>query len=431
MILPSYDWHYTVCAIDLKAEIFGEIKNICFFVCPSIFHFMRPMNFFKAFTAALFIQCSAIAQDTTLINAFSNSYKLEKESDFSGAIIAMNDVYDSASYEMNLRMGWLHYSAGFYDRSIHFYNKAVSIIPSSEEARLGLVMPATALVKTELLIDNYKKILEVNPANTIVSYSLGLIYYNLAKYSDAAAQFNRVLEFYPFNYNAILMSGWCNYRLGNRKEAKEMFIKAMLLSPNDKSAKDGIALLGASYKGFQNLINAFSKSYSAFYNADYGRAMRELQLVYDKNSYDVNIRLAYLNYLGGLNQEAMNFYSIAEALNKKALEPLFGYINPAAAFGQADEVTKHYSRILEIDPQNTEANFAMGKISFQNKDYASAKNYFAKVLKLYPFSYNSLIMLARCYVQLNEKAEAKNTFGKILLLSPADKEAMEALKAKK
>jgi tetratricopeptide (TPR) repeat protein len=393
---------------------------------------MKPAKFLKALVAALFIlQHSAVAQDTMLVNAFSNSYRLEKESDFSGAIIAMNDAYDSTSYEMNLRLGWLHYEAGFYDRSMHFYNKAISIIPSSEEARLGLVMPATALVKTELLINNYKKILEVNPANTTVSYSLGLIYYNLAKYSDAAGQFNRVLEFYPFNYNAILMSAWCHYRLGNKKEAKEMFIKAMYLSPNDKSAKDGIALLGASYKGFQNVMNAYARSYSAFYVADYGKAMRELQLIYDKNSYEVNIRLAYLNYLAGLNQESMNFYSIAEGLNKKGLEPLFGYINPAAAFGQADEVTRHYNRILEIDPQNTDANFALGKISFQNKDYAAAKNYFAKVVRLYPFSYNSLIMLARCHALLNEKTEAKNVFSKILLLSPTDKEAMEALKAKK
>jgi tetratricopeptide (TPR) repeat protein len=240
-----------------------------------------------------------------------------------------------------------------------------------------------------------------------------------------------VLEFYPFNYNAVLMSGWCHYRLGNKKEAKDMFVKAMFLSPNDKSAKDGIALLGASYKGVQNVISAFAKSYSAFYSADYGKAMRELQLVYDKNSYEVNIRLAYLNYLAGLNQEAMNFYSIAEALNMKALEPLFGYINPAVAFGQADEVKKHYMRILEIDQQNTEANFAMGKISMQNRDYAAAKNYLVKLLKLYPLSYNGLVLLASCQLELKENAEAKNTLKKILLLSPTDKGTQEALKAKK
>jgi tetratricopeptide (TPR) repeat protein len=393
---------------------------------------MRPSKFLKTITAALFLlHLTVSAQDTAIVNAFSNSYRLEKESDFSGSIIALNDVYDNASYEMNLRMGWLHYEAGFYDRSMDFYNKAISIAPGSEEARLGLVMPATALVKTDLLIDNYKKILEINPANTTVSYSLGLIYYNLAKYNDAAAQFNRVLEFYPFNYNGILMSGWCHYRLGNKKEAKDMFVRAMLLSPGDKSAKDGIALLGVSLKSSRNMINAFAKSYYAFYSADYGKAIKELQQAYDKNSYDVNIRLAYLNYLAGLNQESMNFYSIAEGLNKKALEPLFGYVNPAAAFGQADDVTKYYTRILEIDPQNTEANYAMGKISFQNKDYTGAKNYFAKVVKLYPFSYNGLIMLARCHALLNEKTEAKNVFGKILLLSPADKEALEALKAKK
>jgi tetratricopeptide (TPR) repeat protein len=393
---------------------------------------MRSPKFFKVFIAVFFLLRFAVAaQDTTIVNAFSSSYKLEKESDFSGAIIALNDVYDSTSYEMNLRMGWLHYEAGFYDRSLRFYNKAINTALASEEARLGQVLPATALVKTDLLIDNYKKILEINPANTTVSYSLGLIYYNLAKYNEASTQFNRVLQLYPFSYNALLMSGWCYYRLGNKKEAKEMFVKTTLLSPGDKSAKDGIALLGASFRGYGNMINAFAKSYSAFYTADYGKAMRELQQVYDKNSYDINIRLAYLNYLAGLNQEAMNFYKIAGELNKNALEPIFGYINPATAFGQADDITKHYTRILEIDPQNTEANFAMGKISFQSKDYSAAKNYFSKVVKLYPFSYNGLVMLARCHTQLNERAEAKNLFGKILLLSPTDKEAQEALKAKK
>jgi hypothetical protein len=39
------------------------------------------------------------------------------------------------------------------------------------------------------------------------------------------------------------MSAWTNYFLGNKNEAKALFNKVLLYSPNDKSALEGLGLI--------------------------------------------------------------------------------------------------------------------------------------------------------------------------------------------
>jgi tetratricopeptide (TPR) repeat protein len=162
-------------------------------------------------------------------------------------------------------------------------------------------------------------------------------------------------------------------------------------------------------------------------SGDYIGAINSLKPVYDKASYELNLRLGYLSYLAGQNKESMAYYKLAIDLKPKALEPRFGFVYPAAAFGQTDELVAQYNSILQIDPQNTIANYRQGYILYQKKDYAGAYKYFNKVVTLYPFSYEGLVMFAKSSLQLGNKAEAKNLFNQVLLLSANDKDAIAAL----
>jgi Flp pilus assembly protein TadD len=48
---------------------------------------------------------------------------------------------------------------------------------------------------------------------------------------------------YPFSYDGLLMYAWTNYQLGKFADAKILFNKVLLLSPADKSAKEGLGLI--------------------------------------------------------------------------------------------------------------------------------------------------------------------------------------------
>jgi tetratricopeptide (TPR) repeat protein len=175
--------------------------------------------------------------------AFSKSLELENKSEFAKAIIPLREVYDGKSYEMNLRLGWLSYEAGQYTESVQYYQTAMNLMPYSIEAKLGYVYPASALGNWDLVISQYQKILAIDPQNTLVNYRMGLIEYNNKRYSTAYKYFEKVVNLYPFGYDALLMFAWSNFQLGKTREAKVLFGKVLLLSPADASATEGLGLI--------------------------------------------------------------------------------------------------------------------------------------------------------------------------------------------
>lgn len=178
-----------------------------------------------------------------LEDAFSKSYTLEKNGDFKAAMDPLKKMYDEASYEINLRLGWLNYNAGLFDESIIFYSKAQELKPYSEEVRFGLILPKAALGRWNEVIELYDKILEINPNNTVAMYRLGLVYYGRKDYSQSYPLFKKVVDLYPFGYDGLLMLGWTSYFLGNYSQAKVLFNKVRLYNPNDESATEGLKLI--------------------------------------------------------------------------------------------------------------------------------------------------------------------------------------------
>lgn len=178
-----------------------------------------------------------------LEKAFAESYKYEKNSDYTAAMDEIKKVFDESSYEMNLRLGWLNYNAGLFDESVIFYSTALKLKPYSEEARFGLILPKAALGKWDDVIAIYDKILEINPQNTVALYRLGLVYYGRKDYAKAEPLFKKVVDLYPFGYDGLLMLGWTSYFMGNYNQAKVLFNKVKLFNPDDASANDGLKLI--------------------------------------------------------------------------------------------------------------------------------------------------------------------------------------------
>ena len=177
------------------------------------------------------------------ISAFQQSYIHEASGDFGESMEVLRKVYDEKSYEINLRLGWLAYLSGIFTESIAFYNKAITLMPYSIEARFGIVYPASALGNWNMVITQYEKILEINPNNSIAMHRLGLIYYGREEYDEAYRYFEKVVNLYPFDYDALIMFGWANFKLNKSREAKILFQKALMHTPGGASALEGLDLL--------------------------------------------------------------------------------------------------------------------------------------------------------------------------------------------
>ncbi len=185
----------------------------------------------------------AYGQTPAQISAFDSSYKLEKAAKYVDAINAIKAVYEENSYEMNIRMGWLNYLVGQQTTAMSYYTKAIALKPYAIEARFGYIVPASVIGNWEAVKEQYTQILKIDPQNTKANYYLGLIYYNSKEYNKADKHFEICANLYPFDYDSVLMYAWNSYFLGKLRESKVLFLKCLMIRPNDKSATDGVTLI--------------------------------------------------------------------------------------------------------------------------------------------------------------------------------------------
>jgi len=179
----------------------------------------------------------------------------------------------------------------------------------------------------------------------------------------------------------------------------------------------------------QNAIQqAFSKSYESEQARKYSQAINDLKPIYKADSYFVNIRMGWLYYMSKQYTESIKYYNVAIALKPYAIEARFGCVKPLSALESWNNVRAHYLQILKIDPQNTVANYWLGVIYYNRKDYGNAMKNFEKVVNLYPLDYDSIVMLAWTKLNVGKTAEAKVLFNQALVIRPGDSSASDGLK---
>ena len=176
-------------------------------------------------------------------DAFQQSYIREATGEVSSAITSLKTVYSEKSYEINLRLGWLSYQIGNFTESTAYYNKAIDLMPYAIEPRFGVVYPGAAMGNWTMVMTQYEKILEISPNNSIAMHRLGLILYGKEDYESARKYFEKVVNLYPFDYDALTMLAWSHFKLNNFREAKVLFQKALLHTPGGTSATEGLDLL--------------------------------------------------------------------------------------------------------------------------------------------------------------------------------------------
>lgn len=185
----------------------------------------------------------AIFAQQSLSDAFKASYESENTGNLAMAIEALETVYETESYEMNLRLGWLHYQIGDMDESMVYYRRAVNLKPYAIEPKLGLAYPYSAMAMWDEIIELYEKILETDPQNSLVNYRLGLIYYNRGQYERADGYIEKTVNLYPFDYDSLLLFAWNKLMMQRTREAKVLFEKVLLANPGDESALNGLSLI--------------------------------------------------------------------------------------------------------------------------------------------------------------------------------------------
>ena len=175
-----------------------------------------------------------------LQKAFRNSYANELNRNYQAAI---NDIYPyltDGNYEIDIRLGWLHYLNKNYLASQAYYQKAIILKPNAIEARFGCVKPLSFLQSWDKVLEQYLAILKTDPQNTQANYWAGVMYYNRKQYDPAIKYFKTVITLYPFDYDGNHMLAWSYLMGGKKNDARPYFQKALIIKPDDASSNDGL-----------------------------------------------------------------------------------------------------------------------------------------------------------------------------------------------
>jgi tetratricopeptide (TPR) repeat protein len=175
------------------------------------------------------------------------------------------------------------------------------------------------------------------------------------------------------------------------------------------------------------LQKAFHNSYADEQGKNYAAAINDISPYYNENSYEINIRLGWLNYLNQNYNASQSYYQKAVNIKPGAIEAKFGYVKPLSFLQSWDKVLEQYVAILKIDPQNTQASYWTGIIYYNRKQYDVAVKYFRVVANLYPFDYDGNHMLAWSLLMSGKKADAKDYFEKALIIKPGDESSSDGL----
>ena len=161
-------------------------------------------------------------------------------------------------------------------------------------------------------------------------------------------------------------------------------------------------LVPAGARAQEGLPGAFAASYAAEAKANYDDAIGALKNGY-ANLYEQNLRLGWLYFLAKNYTSSAVYYQKAIDQRPYAIEPKFGLIKPLNALGQIERMLGLYTAILQIDPQNTQANYWVGVIYLNRKQFDKAARFFEKVVNLYPFDYDTNLSLALNYHSQGQK----------------------------
>jgi tetratricopeptide (TPR) repeat protein len=288
------------------------------------------------------------------------------------------------------------------DLALRYYNEGNKYIQSSDD---NLTKPTynKAIECYNKAIECYDRILELEPKESSILNSKGIILYVMKRYEESLLYYNKAIEVEQSNYDAWFNKGSSLSSLKRYNEALESYDKALEINPND-----------------------------AYAWAGRGNVMLELQryneaLESNDKALEINLRDSYVWTKRGISLRRLKRYNEALESYDKALE-----INPNDAYAlnckayllalmnRNEEGYPLVKRSLQIDPFSAKAFHTKGFILYNLKRYNEALESYDKAISLDPNHSPAWEGKATCLHLLKRDNEALESYDKAISLEPDD-----------
>jgi tetratricopeptide (TPR) repeat protein len=190
----------------------------------------------------------------------------------------------------------------------------------------------------------------------------------------------------------------------------------------------GIALSAAP----QGVADLYRNSYRAEAEnrpADALEAMKTIRTK-TKDSYFVNVRLAWVAYLAARYSESEEAYKRAAKAQPKAIEAKLGLTLPLMAQKKWSELESACRAVLALDPKNNVARARLALAQYTLGNYPDAATTYRGLMADYPGELDHQTGLGWALARMGRTKDAKALFEAVLAVSPDNPNALAGMKKK-
>jgi tetratricopeptide (TPR) repeat protein len=176
-------------------------------------------------------------------------------------------------------------------------------------------------------------------------------------------------------------------------------------------------------------VDIWAESYRLESLTRYEEAAQTLLSVAKKenNNEFLFLRIAWLNYLRGNHNDAIDYYKKALNLNQKSLDARLGLTLPLLAQQRWKEAAKYAQEALDVAPWNYYAHVRLMIAEEGMRQWETLADHANEVYQRYPSDATVLVYGARANRWLNNTKQARNAYQKVLERVPGHIEALQYL----
>lgn len=257
----------------------------------------------------------------------------------------------------------------------------------------------------------YDAILAKDPQNPVARFNRAVTLEQLGRGAEAKSAYEGLLADNPEHEEAVLNLGAVLRTEGKGKEAIALYTKYLKAHPWKSRVLNNLAVLYREAKQYDKSIET----------------VRTL-LMRDQNNVDAYKNLALVYFDQGKHKLAQTILGNALQMAEKGkLKDPDIHVNLGLthlALGKKEAALAAFKEAASIDPNHVVANYNIGAIALEHRDYALAERSFGVAIKKYGDEFEPNAALGYAYQGLQRYDEAIQKLGKAHELNPKDEQVV-------
>ncbi|MCZ9892541.1 tetratricopeptide repeat protein [Brachyspira hyodysenteriae] len=293
-----------------------------------------------------------------------------------------------------------------YEEAIEDFNKIIELNPKDRDAYFFRGLTKTGLKLYEEAIEDFNEAIKLNLKNWESYFARGVSKSSLKLYEEAIVDFNKTIKLNPKNEKAYFNRGIA--KIESKKYGKDIedFNKAIELNPDNEEAYFNRGIAKVKLARYEEAIVDFNKSI-------------ELNPKNEKAYFNRGIeKIKLARY-----EEAIVDFNKAIKLNKNYEK---AYSNRGIAkvkLARYEKAIVDFNKSIELNPDNEEAYSNRGIAKVKLARYEEAIVDFNKVIELNPNDENAYLVRGVLKIILEIYEEAIVDFNKTIKLNPKNEKA--------